>query len=73
MDYTLVVGVFKDGALYELKSSPIVVECTPADADKTPVSVTVTIPSDESDYSIRVYNIGTKTDWNVLLPQTVFN
>ncbi|MBO5059720.1 MAG: hypothetical protein J6C82_02235 [Clostridia bacterium] len=72
MDYELLVGVFKDGALYELKSAPKTIACSPANSNATPVNISVTVPSDGSDYSIEVYHIDSRENWKVLEDSIIF-
>jgi len=73
MEYEFVVGVFKDDMLYELKSVKKIIDCIPANSTKTPVNLSVSIPPEEAEYSIKVYHINSTSEWGVLTPHKTFN
>lgn len=64
----LLVGIYRNGALYKAVSSSKNISCTPANATATNVAVTFEIPDDGEDYSVKLFSLDSKADGNVLYP-----
>ncbi len=64
----LLVGIYRNGALYSAVSSAKKVECTPSNSIATNVAVTFEIPDDGEDYSVKLFSLDSKAEGNVLYP-----